>query len=137
VRSQIGAAGLEVIMEPIKKLRDKVAQAGARVARAQLNLDLAQRELEAARQRVITLDDHRRYSVYLTSCNWNNKITVIKAIREVTGLALKESKDIVDLYGPGCAPTNLIKAGVNLTEADNIKKTIQLAGGDVTIIGEA
>jgi large subunit ribosomal protein L7/L12 len=56
-----------------------------------------------------------------------NKIAVIKAIRELTSLGLKEAKDLVD-----GAPKE-IKAGVNKEEADNIKKKVTEAGGTVEI----
>jgi large subunit ribosomal protein L7/L12 len=57
----------------------------------------------------------------------SNKIQVIKAIREITNLGLKEAKDLVD-----GAPKE-IKAGVNKDEAENIKKKIAEAGGTVEI----
>ncbi len=56
-----------------------------------------------------------------------NKIAVIKAIRELTNLGLKEAKDLVD-----GAPKE-IKAGVNKEEAETIKKKIAEAGGTVEI----
>ena len=56
-----------------------------------------------------------------------NKIGVIKAIRELTSLGLKEAKDLVD-----GAPKE-IKAGVNKEESETIKKKIVEAGGTVEI----
>ena len=56
-----------------------------------------------------------------------NKIQVIKAIREITNLGLKEAKDLVD-----GAPKE-IKAGVSKDDAENIKKKIAEAGGQVEI----
>jgi large subunit ribosomal protein L7/L12 len=56
-----------------------------------------------------------------------NKIQVIKAIREITSLGLKEAKDLVD-----GAPKE-IKAGVSKDEAEGIKKKIAEAGGAVEI----
>jgi large subunit ribosomal protein L7/L12 len=53
------------------------------------------------------------------------KINVIKAVRETTGLGLKESKDIVD------GAPKPIKEGVPREEADKIKKAIETAGGKV------
>ncbi|MCS6911851.1 MAG: 50S ribosomal protein L7/L12 [Myxococcales bacterium] len=57
----------------------------------------------------------------------SNKIQVIKAIREITNLGLKEAKDLVD-----GAPKE-IKAGVSKDEAESIKKKIVEAGGEVEI----
>ncbi len=56
-----------------------------------------------------------------------NKIQVIKAIREITNLGLKEAKDLVD-----GAPKE-IKAGVSKDDAEGIKKKIVEAGGTVEI----
>src|SRR5688500_14183601 len=55
------------------------------------------------------------------------KLQVIKAVRELTGLGLKEAKDVVD-GAPGP-----IKQGVNRDEADSIKAAIEEAGGKVEI----
>jgi large subunit ribosomal protein L7/L12 len=56
-----------------------------------------------------------------------NKINVIKAVREVTSLGLKEAKDLVD----GAPKT--IKDGVSKDEAENIKKKFTEAGAAVEI----
>jgi large subunit ribosomal protein L7/L12 len=56
-----------------------------------------------------------------------NKINVIKAVREVTSLGLKEAKDLVD-----GAPKN-VKEGVSKEEAENIKKKFTEAGATVEV----
>jgi len=56
-----------------------------------------------------------------------NKINVIKAVREVTSLGLKEAKDLVD-----GAPKS-IKEGVGKEEAENIKKKFTEAGATVEV----
>src|SRR5262245_58740165 len=66
------------------------------------------------------------FSVVLANAG-ANKIQVIKAIREITNLGLKEAKDLVD-----GAPKE-IKAGVSKDDAENIKKKIAEAGGTVEI----
>ena len=62
------------------------------------------------------------FNVELTSAG-GNKIGVIKVVREVTGLGLKEAKDMVD-----SAP-KVIKEGAPKAEAEEIKKKIEDAGG--------
>ncbi len=59
----------------------------------------------------------------------DKKISVIKAVREVTGLGLKEAKDLVE-----GAPKDL-KATAPKAEAEEIQKKIQTAGGKVTLKG--
>jgi large subunit ribosomal protein L7/L12 len=55
------------------------------------------------------------------------KINVIKAVREVTSLGLKEAKDLVE------AAPSTIKEAVSKEEAENIKKKFEEAGAKVTI----
>ncbi len=57
----------------------------------------------------------------------DKKIQVIKVVRELTGLGLKEAKDLVD-----GAPKN-VKEGVNKAEAESIAKKLEEAGGQVEI----
>jgi large subunit ribosomal protein L7/L12 len=57
-----------------------------------------------------------------------NKINVIKAVREVTTLGLKEAKDLVE-----AAPTN-VKEGVDKAEAESIKAKLVEAGATVDVV---
>ena len=66
------------------------------------------------------------FTVILSNAG-GNKIQVIKAIREITNLGLKEAKDLVD-----GAPKE-IKAGVSKDEAETIKKKVAEAGGTVDV----
>ena len=70
--------------------------------------------------------EQTEFTVILSNAG-GNKIQVIKAIREITNLGLKEAKDLVD-----GAPKE-IKAGVSKDDAENIKKKIAEAGGTVEI----
>jgi large subunit ribosomal protein L7/L12 len=56
-----------------------------------------------------------------------NKINVIKAVREITALGLKEAKDLVE-----GAPKN-IKEGIGKEEAEDIKKKLEAAGAKVEV----
>ncbi len=56
-----------------------------------------------------------------------NKIAVIKAVREITEMGLKDAKDLVD------GAPKMIKEGVKKEEAEEIKKKIEEAGGKVTL----
>jgi len=56
-----------------------------------------------------------------------NKILVIKAVRELTGLGLKEAKDLVD------AAPKAVKEGVTKEEADQVKEKLAEAGASVEI----
>ena len=56
-----------------------------------------------------------------------NKISVIKAVRELTQLGLKEAKDLVD------AAPKVIKEGASKADAENMKKKLEEAGGKVNL----
>ena len=56
-----------------------------------------------------------------------NKINVIKVVREVTGLGLKEAKELVD------TPPKAWKEGVSKEEAEEIKKKVEEAGAKVEL----
>jgi large subunit ribosomal protein L7/L12 len=71
-------------------------------------------------------EEKTEFSVVLTEVG-ANKINVIKAVREVTSLGLKEAKDLVD----GAPKT--VKEGVSKDEAATIKKKFEEAGAKVDI----
>ena len=71
-------------------------------------------------------EEKTEFTVVLTAAG-ANKINVIKAVREVTSLGLKEAKDLVD----GAPKT--IKEGVNKDEAEAIKKKFTDAGASVEV----
>jgi large subunit ribosomal protein L7/L12 len=71
-------------------------------------------------------EEKTEFTVVLTAAG-ANKINVIKAVREVTSLGLKEAKDLVD-----GAPRS-IKEGVSKEEAETIKKKFTDAGATVEV----
>jgi len=66
------------------------------------------------------------FDVELTAAG-DKKVGVIKAVREITGLGLKEAKELVD-GAPG-----VIKEGVPTAEAEEIKAKLEEAGASVTL----
>src|SRR5712692_10177971 len=72
------------------------------------------------------VEEKTEFTVVLTSAG-ANKINVIKAVREVTSLGLKEAKDLVD----GAPKT--VKEGVTKDEAESIKKKFVDAGATVEV----
>jgi large subunit ribosomal protein L7/L12 len=71
-------------------------------------------------------EEKTEFNVILTAAG-ANKINVIKAVREVTNLGLKEAKDLVD------GAPKAIKEGVNKEEAEAIKKKFTDAGASVEV----
>ena len=71
-------------------------------------------------------EEQTEFAVHLTSAG-DKKINVIKVVREVTSLGLKEAKDLVD------GAPKLVKEGVSKEEAATIKKKFEEVGATVEI----
>lgn len=71
-------------------------------------------------------EEKTEFDIILTDAG-ANKIQMIKTVREVTGLGLKEAKDLVE-----SAPKP-VKTGVNKEEAQNIKQKLEAAGAKVEV----
>ena len=71
-------------------------------------------------------EEKTEFTVMLIAAG-ENKVNTIKAVREVTGLGLKEAKDLVD------GAPKPIKEGVNKADAEAIKKKMEEAGAKVEV----
>jgi large subunit ribosomal protein L7/L12 len=71
-------------------------------------------------------EEQSEFDVVLASAG-GQKIQVIKVVRAITGLGLKEAKDLVD------AAPNAVKEGINREEADSIKAQLEEAGATVEV----
>jgi len=71
-------------------------------------------------------EEQTEFTVMLTACG-DNKVNVIKAVREVTGLGLKEAKDLVD------GAPKAVKEGASKADAEAILKKLLDAGGKAEI----
>ena len=107
------------VVDLIKQMEEKFGVSAAAPVAIAAAAPAAGAEGQAAEEKT-------EFNVSLTGFG-DNKINVIKAIRVITGLGLKEAKDMVE-----GAPA-LIKEGVNKEDAENIKKQIEEAGGAVEI----
>jgi large subunit ribosomal protein L7/L12 len=70
-------------------------------------------------------EEKTEFDVVLTEAG-PNKINVIKEVRTITGLGLKEAKDLVEAGGK-------VKEGVSKADAENFKKTLEAAGAKVEL----
>jgi large subunit ribosomal protein L7/L12 len=75
---------------------------------------------------VAAAEEKSSFDVELTEAG-GNKIGVIKVVREITGLGLKEAKDLVD------GAPKMVKEGAAKAEAEEMKKKLEEAGGKVTL----
>ena len=71
-------------------------------------------------------EEKTEFTVQLTSAG-DKKIEVIKEVRAITGLGLKEAKDLVE------AAPKAVKEGVNKAEAEDLKKKLEAAGAKVEV----
>jgi large subunit ribosomal protein L7/L12 len=71
-------------------------------------------------------EEQTEFTVVLTSFG-ENKVNVIKAVREITGLGLKEAKDLVD------GAPKPVKEGIPKADAEAAKKKLEEAGGKVEV----
>ncbi len=117
IAEQIQALTLLEASELVKLLEERlgVSAAAASVAAA-----------PAAGAAAAPVEEKTEFTVILTAVG-ANKINVIKAVREVTSLGLKEAKDLVD------GAPKPIKEGVNKDEAESIKKKFTEAGATVEV----
>nr|WP_269902232.1 50S ribosomal protein L7/L12 [Paenalcaligenes faecalis] len=106
------------LSELITEMEDKfgVSAAAAAVAVA----------APAAGGAAASAEEQTEFTVHLASVG-DKKVNVIKAVREITGLGLKEAKDLVD-----GAPKD-VKEGVSKQEAEEAKKKLEEAGAAVEL----
>jgi large subunit ribosomal protein L7/L12 len=114
---QIGAMTLVEVAEFIKKFEEKFGvTAAAPVAAAPV----------AAAAPVEVVEEQTEFTAVLTEIG-PNKIPVSKVVRELTGLGLKEAKDLVDAW------PKPVKEGIARDEAEKIKAALEAQGAKVEI----
>lgn len=105
----------------VKHLEDKFGVSAAAMAVAAPGAGGAQAAGAAA-----AAEEKTEFTVNLENFG-NNKIGVIKAVREVTSLGLKEAKDLVE------GAPKAVKEGASKAEAEEIKKKLEAAGATVSV----
>jgi large subunit ribosomal protein L7/L12 len=115
----LSAKPIMEIVELVKAFEEKWGvSAAARVAVAAVG--------GAAAGAAAPAEEKTEFNVIMSSFG-DNKVAVIKVVRAVTGLGLKEAKDLVE-----GAPST-VKEGVSKDEAESIKKQLEEAGAAATI----
>jgi len=106
------------LSELVKELEEKFGvSAAAPVAAAQVS---------AGKEQAVPMEEKTEFDAVLTGFG-DQKIQVIKVVRAITGLGLKEAKDLVD------GVPKPVKEGISKDEAADIKKKIEEVGGTVEI----
>src|ERR1700756_5923125 len=120
IADQIQGLTLREASQLVKVLEEKLGVSAAAAA------PVAAAGGGAAAAAAPAVEEKTEFTVVLTAAG-ANKINVIKAVREVTSLGLKEAKDLVD----GAPKT--IKEGINKDEAEAIRKKFTDAGASVEV----
>lgn len=105
------------VVELVKSMEDKFGVSAAAVAVA---------APAAGGAAAAAAEEKTEFNVVLAKAG-DNKINVIKVVRELTGLGLKEAKDLVE------AAPKAVKEGVAKAQADEMKKKLEEAGATVEI----
>ncbi|MDB4140428.1 50S ribosomal protein L7/L12 [Candidatus Thioglobus sp.] len=105
------------VVELVSAMEEKFGVSAAAVAAA---------PVAAAADAGAAVEEKTEFNVMLTSFG-DKKVAVIKAVRTITGLGLKEAKDLVE-----SAPA-AIKEGASKAEADDIQKQLEEAGASVEL----
>ena len=119
IADQIQGLTLLEASQLVKLLEEKLGVSAAAAAPAAVAVGAAAAAAPAAEEKT-------EFSVVLTAAG-ANKINVIKVVREVTSLGLKEAKDLVD------GAPKPVKEGVNKEEAEAIRKKFTDAGATVEV----
>ena len=90
------------------------------------NVSAAAVAVAAAPGAAAAAEEQSEFNVELTSFG-ANKVAVIKAVREITGLGLKEAKDMVE------GAPSVLKEAVSKEEAEELKKKLEETGATITI----
>jgi large subunit ribosomal protein L7/L12 len=107
------------LAEMIKTLEDKWGVKAAPVA-------VAGPAAAAAGPAAAAVEEKTEFNVELKEAG-GNKIAVIKVVREITGLGLKEAKDLVE------GAPKVLKEGVSKADADDMKKKLEEAGAKIEL----
>jgi len=115
----IAAKSVMDIVELVKMMEEKFGVSAAAVAVAA--------GPAAGGAAAAVVEEKTEFTVVLTAVDPAKKVNVIKVVREITGLGLKEAKDLVE----GAPQT--VKDGVNKADSAALKAKIEEAGGKVDI----
>ena len=105
------------VVELVSAMEEKFGVSAAAVAAA---------PVAVAAEAAVAAEEKTEFNVVLTSFG-DKKVAVIKAVRTITALGLKEAKDLVE-----SAPAP-IKEGIPKAEADDLKKQLEEAGASVEL----
>jgi len=117
---------IEQILEAIENMKVLELNELVKAAEEKFGVSASAPVMMAGAAAGAAAEEKTEFDVVLTSAG-SSKVGVIKVVRELTGLGLKEAKEVVDN-----AP-KAIKEGVSKDEADQIKEKLEAAGASVEV----
>ena len=117
----LDAIGSMTVLELSQLIKDMEEKFGVSAAAAQVSV-----AAPAAGGVAAAAEEKTEFTVMLIAAG-ENKVNTIKAVREVTGLGLKEAKDLVD------GAPKPVKEGINKAESEALKKKLEVAGAKVEV----
>jgi large subunit ribosomal protein L7/L12 len=115
---EIGNLSVLELSELVKALQDKFGVTAAAPVQA-----VAQPAADAAKP---AAEEKSEFTINMTSCG-DKKIQVLKVLRELTGLGLKEAKDLIDNL------PKAVKEGATKEEAQNMKSKLEEVGATIEL----
>ena len=120
-------ADLKAFAEQLVNLTVKEVNELAQILKDEYGIEPAAAAVAvAAGPAAAAAEEQSEFNVELTSFG-ANKVAVIKAVREITGLGLKEAKDMVE------GAPSVLKEAVSKEEAEELKKKLEETGATITI----
>ena len=116
----------EEFIEAIKELSVLELNDLVKACEEEFGVSAAAGVVVAAGGEAAAAEEKTEFDVELTEVG-PNKVKVIKVVREITGLGLKEAKDLVD------AVPSVLKEGMKKEDAEALKKAVEAAGGKVEL----
>ncbi|MBQ1938059.1 MAG: 50S ribosomal protein L7/L12 [Bacteroidales bacterium] len=122
-------ADIKVLAEELVNLTVKEVQELAQILKEEYGIEpaVAQVAVAAGATGEAAAAEQTEFNVILISAG-QAKLGVVKAVKDITGLGLKEAKDLVDK-----APEAVIKEKVSKAEAEEIKSALEEAGAEVEV----
>ena len=117
----LDAIGSMTVLELSQLIKDMEEKFGVSAAAAAVSV-----AAPAAGGAAAAAEEKTEFTVVLLAAG-ENKVNTIKAVREVTGLGLKEAKDLVD------GAPKPVKEGINQAESEALKKKLEEAGAKVEV----
>jgi large subunit ribosomal protein L7/L12 len=121
-------ANQNIILEKIAKEEErKEAKEKEKAAKEKEKAEAKRKSIEQSSVRAALSDEDTGFDVILKDAG-DQKLSVVKAVKELTGLGLKEAKELVDVV------PNSVKKGVPAIEAQEIKEILESNGGEVELV---